>query len=188
MEDKTDLILKAARARFERFGVKKTTMDEISRDVGISKKTLYEFFKSKEELFESVFIREALLNRDQILKKINGVKSPLKKIKLMIKLAVDQIKENGFMIQVLTDEDGLYVPYLKTEFRLQVEEGVLGLFIPIIEEGINAGEIRKLNPRPVAYFVFKLFQTFTYAKTDSIKGDSKDLEEMIEFILKGIAA
>ncbi len=46
-----DYILDISKQRFARFGFKKTTVDEISRDAGISKKTLYENFKNKEDLF-----------------------------------------------------------------------------------------------------------------------------------------
>jgi len=43
--------MKAATERFVRHGYAKVTTDEISADVGISKKTLYKLFPSKEELF-----------------------------------------------------------------------------------------------------------------------------------------
>ncbi len=35
---------------FQLYGVKSVTMDEISRELGISKKTIYQFFKDKDEL------------------------------------------------------------------------------------------------------------------------------------------
>jgi len=42
-----ELILDKAQERFDLFGFKKTTMDEISRACKISKKTLYEQFEDK---------------------------------------------------------------------------------------------------------------------------------------------
>lgn len=44
------MIMDKAQHRIERFGFKKTTMDELSRDCGISKKTIYLHFKDKEDL------------------------------------------------------------------------------------------------------------------------------------------
>jgi AcrR family transcriptional regulator len=188
MDKRKDLVLDAARERFLRFGVKKTTMDEVSGDAGISKKTLYEFFRSKEDLFLATFIREALANRDFIMRQVEAIDSPLEKIKCMVRTAVDRIKQEKFMIQVLSDESDLYAPYLKEPFRLEVESGILDLFVPLLEEGMRRGEIRPLEPRPVAYFMFKLFQAFTYAKTASIQGDEQDLGELIDFVLEGISA
>lgn len=37
-----------------KFGIKSITMDDISRELGISKKTLYQYIKDKEELVEKV--------------------------------------------------------------------------------------------------------------------------------------
>ena len=54
-----NMILDKAKERFDRFGYKKTTMDEISRDCKISKKTLYELFSDKENLFNSLFCAKA---------------------------------------------------------------------------------------------------------------------------------
>ena len=43
-------ILKKAEALFLRLGVKSVSMDDVASELGISKKTLYQFFESKEEL------------------------------------------------------------------------------------------------------------------------------------------
>jgi AcrR family transcriptional regulator len=43
-------IIEAARARFRQFGIRKTSMQDIAADVGLSVGTLYLSFKSKDEL------------------------------------------------------------------------------------------------------------------------------------------
>lgn len=44
-------IIQAAVKRFTKHGLNKTTLDEIARDLRIGKATIYNYFKSKEELF-----------------------------------------------------------------------------------------------------------------------------------------
>jgi len=56
-------LFEIAKERFDRFGFKKTTMDEIAMDARVSKKTIYENFKSKEDLFAALFMKEALAAR-----------------------------------------------------------------------------------------------------------------------------
>ncbi len=46
----SDRILKESEQLFFRYGVKSITMDEIAMHLGISKKTIYQFFKDKKEL------------------------------------------------------------------------------------------------------------------------------------------
>ncbi len=45
-------IIDAAVGLFLKYGIKSITMDEISRQMAVSKKTLYRFFKDKQELVE----------------------------------------------------------------------------------------------------------------------------------------
>ena len=43
-------IIEVARNRFREFGIRKTSMQEIAEDLGLSVGTLYLYFKSKDEL------------------------------------------------------------------------------------------------------------------------------------------
>lgn len=49
MESKAKIIAKSDEL-FQLYGVKSVTMDEIARELGISKKTIYQYFKDKDEL------------------------------------------------------------------------------------------------------------------------------------------
>ena len=49
MEIKNKIIAKSDEL-FRLYGVKSVTMDEIARELGISKKTIYQYFKDKDEL------------------------------------------------------------------------------------------------------------------------------------------
>lgn len=50
MEEKAIEIIQRATVIFTRFGIKSVTMDDVARELGISKKTLYKHFKDKNEL------------------------------------------------------------------------------------------------------------------------------------------
>ncbi len=56
--DKKECILRAAVRAFERFGFKKASVDEIARDAGVAKGTVYLAAESKEDLFYQVLHRE----------------------------------------------------------------------------------------------------------------------------------
>jgi len=52
--DKRDRILDAAQRLFVRYGVKRTSVDDVAREAGIAKGTVYLSFKSKAELFAAI--------------------------------------------------------------------------------------------------------------------------------------
>lgn len=55
--EKEARILAAASALFGRFGLKKTTIDDIAREANLGKGTIYLYFKSKEDVFFEVVRR-----------------------------------------------------------------------------------------------------------------------------------
>lgn len=62
---------------YQKFGIKSVTMDDVSRELGISKKTLYQHFSDKEELVSRVTDFMINLNknclREIIDKKLNAI-------------------------------------------------------------------------------------------------------------------
>ena len=56
MDIKQDILIKSE-ALFMRYGIKSVTMDDISRDLGISKKTLYQYVDNKQDLIDQCFQR-----------------------------------------------------------------------------------------------------------------------------------
>ncbi|WP_111708952.1 TetR/AcrR family transcriptional regulator [Lutibacter citreus] len=54
---------------FLKFGYKSVTMDDIANDLGMSKKTLYKYFKNKEDLVDQA----TLCFHERCLNKINGI-------------------------------------------------------------------------------------------------------------------
>lgn len=54
MEDKRQNIIEKAFELYRQFGIKSVSMDDIAREMGMSKKTLYQFISDKNELVESV--------------------------------------------------------------------------------------------------------------------------------------
>jgi len=86
---KRNQVLTFAKKRFERFGFNKTTVDEIARDAGISKRTLYQEFESKEKILEELFMFEALSVRKVILNQIKKVAEPAERLQTYIRLAIN---------------------------------------------------------------------------------------------------
>lgn len=77
MEDIRERIVESATTQFQQFGCKRITMDDVSNNLHISKRTLYEQFANKEELLRACI---SLMNRRimEVHKQIeNTIDSPL---------------------------------------------------------------------------------------------------------------
>lgn len=110
-KEKKKQLIRTAAKRFEKHGIKKTTLDEIARDLRITKATIYHYFDSKEELFQSaleweseqfleelinIFSSESLNVIDLIKKYLEFKESLFQKYVLIYRVVLSILKEENF--------------------------------------------------------------------------------------------
>jgi len=185
--EKRGQILSLSKKRFERFGYNKTTVDEIASDAGVSKRTLYQEFESKEKILQELFMFEALSVRKAILNQIKKITDPSEKLQTYLRLGKKYLDQNPFIGNVLNDESGFFVPFLKDKPQV-VEEGIEEIMVSILKEGIEKGVFRKMDEKVVGRCIFLLFKGFTYGKREGSKSFSNQTIEVFNFVINGIVA
>jgi len=63
-----ELIIKSSKILFMRYGIKSISMDDIAKDLGISKKTIYNFVENKDTLVLSVLQSHSLEEKEMVQK------------------------------------------------------------------------------------------------------------------------
>jgi len=84
-----DRILVKAHDLFNRYGVRSVSMDDIAAQLGMSKKTLYQYYIDKEELVSAVFIQVIEGNKTRCLADRNQAENAIHEIFL----AFDMMQE-----------------------------------------------------------------------------------------------
>jgi AcrR family transcriptional regulator len=82
-----------------RFGIKSVTMDDVARELGISKKTLYTYFKDKSELVEAVVNLEIDLQQERIDAIINKNLDAITEMFEIHKMMNQYIRQYSHVIQ-----------------------------------------------------------------------------------------
>jgi len=93
-------LVKPIKELFYAYGLKNLSMDEVSRRLGISKKTLYTFVQNKEDLVGKIFVEDDS-EFQKITEKIND--DPINAIEKLLKISQmvhDEIKKNNLVIRV----------------------------------------------------------------------------------------
>ena len=77
IEEKKLKVLEAASKLILKYGVKSMTMDDIARELGMSKKTLYQYVEDKNDLIKQIIQIDMQMDHDQICaivdKKLNAI-------------------------------------------------------------------------------------------------------------------
>lgn len=74
--------LKAAEKLFKQNGFENTSIDEVAKEAGLTKRTLYQYFQSKEDLFYAVALKGAQQLYSASEDAVNMGKNALEKIRL----------------------------------------------------------------------------------------------------------
>jgi AcrR family transcriptional regulator len=160
------MILDRAKNRFDRFGFQKTTMDEISRDCKISKRTLYEHFQDKQNLFDCLFVRESQHDLKNIFVRMGQVDDPLDRLLQLLRTAISYFSEDIFLTRLFKNDESLFSALLTGKYHMLVTENLIGIIAEIIAEGKQKQRIRpEIDEQVAAYIGIKLFQAFSYMRT-----------------------
>ena len=147
-------LLEAGRSCFLRYGLKKTTIEDVVGPAGIAKSSFYLFFESKEALFVEVFLHEmpAMMERlmDVSFRATDDTREAL--IRLM-RAIVHEIEENE-MARILMDDPSeleRLVTALDYEEILQRSAASFAPIVQAIAEAQARGEIIEGDPFQLSY-------------------------------------
>lgn len=181
---KKEQIIIAARNLFTKYGYKKVSMDEIAREANVSKKTVYAYFKDKEELFK-YFIFEELDKMRNAVKTIENKKLPfLEMVHETIYTVLKYKKENNFLSTITKEAEDLKnqkiieaIKILDTEVKKYIKNKL-----------IYAKEnkfIRDCNLDVLTFVIYKVYMALIFeSDLDSTQINEKDISNEIFGILK----
>ncbi|MGE5498592.1 MAG: TetR/AcrR family transcriptional regulator [Syntrophothermus sp.] len=133
---KKTLIIKAAQKRFARHGVAKTTIEEIARDLRIGKASLYNYFKSKEEIFQEVLNSETERYLSEVKEIFTNDGTDLREKMLSYLVLKENMKERNILVYNLIL--GLFRDFLPEQesellkLLLKGEEEIITKFLKLV--------------------------------------------------------
>ncbi|OYX24273.1 MAG: TetR family transcriptional regulator [Algoriphagus sp. 32-45-6] len=132
-------ILEVATEQFSRFGVRTVTMEDIARQIGVSKKTIYQEFEDKRDLVLAVFNQILELDRQKltfILETDDGVIEHLVHTSRMMRERLSSINPMVIM------EIQKYFPEAWRMFEDFKESEIMHDLINVLERGKLLGYFR----------------------------------------------
>jgi AcrR family transcriptional regulator len=145
-EARPEEILAAALESFAERGFAATRLEDVAARAGISKGTLYLYFKSKEELFKAV-VRETLLPNlariEALVETFDGP-SPLLLEQLLLTISGVLGSRIGAIPKLVIAEAGNFPDLARFYFDEVIQRG-LGLIATILRRGIARGEFRAID-------------------------------------------
>ncbi len=182
-EKKLKRLLEKSEELFWKYGYSAVTIDQIAHEAGISKMTIYKHFHSKEDLFIEVFTRNLEYYMDKIKQTLAEKYHTVEKIEFIYNYSMGLAKEYpDILLRDIIEKKSIF----ERVTAIKLEKG-LPIWQYILEDGINKGEIRKLDLNFISQLLMNLPLVFKNMDFLSEKSEMiKFYENYMDFIKYGL--
>ncbi len=190
-EERKTQIMDAAEQVFTHKGLDEARMDDIAEETGLSKGTLYLYFKSKDDLVIAILDRLFGDVLEQFKARKNNELSATEAIWKFTEAAIHDYKKMLVMMPIayeflaLAFRNTIVQKALKNYFKIYMNS-----LIPIIQRGIDSGEFRQVDAQEVAIAAGAIYEgtvlLWIYDKSRVDVG--RNIHSSIQLLLEGVMA
>ena len=178
-----EALVKTAKEAFVRFGLKKTSVEDLTTAVGIGQGTFYRFFDSKEELFFEILEREELMIADQINAMLSDCDLTKTTLKSVLIRSLTLMNENE-MMSIVTAQ-GEYgrllrrIPQGKLTSHLARERQCIQDKVEILQK---RGVVRPVRPEVITGMLYGLSALYQHRKEIGINVFDEAVELLVDSV------
>jgi AcrR family transcriptional regulator len=155
-------VLEAARCIFARLGYAATNVEEIAKEAGMAKGTVYLYFKSKEEVFAALLASDLEGLTNKMIENMTAAKTFEERLAVYLNLKVAYLRHNQDFLRIYFAEFGS-----RGSRSAVVSEVIDNLFWrsvdfmrQCLEQAIAQGELLAVPVEPAAFAIFDLARGF----------------------------
>lgn len=174
---------------FVRYGFRKTTVEDICKAAGASKRTFYQLFRDKADLAARMVLHIALTIVERWQGSVKDVTQASRKLDLFLDEYVRLCRERP-VFRMMFDEPAIIRACSTFAEEVQVSP-LVGVFVDILRQGVRSGEFRKLDPEATVWIVYTLLDSmhFLMPVWSGLPGpldDPKLARQLRAFIFNGL--
>jgi TetR/AcrR family transcriptional regulator len=144
-DDKKLHLINAARAAVSRFGYRKTTLEDIAAEAGVSRATLYYHFPNKEEVFRALISNEIERFQAVLIDALDADAPPDARLLGYVRARFKHLREVKSLYSVTKHFAREFLP-MADEDLARFEEAEHGFIVALLREGMASGRFRQVDP------------------------------------------
>jgi AcrR family transcriptional regulator len=170
-DDITRRILDGALEQFERFGLKRSTVEDVAKRAGLARITIYRRFPTKNDLMGAVIVREAQRAFAEIDAAVSRVSGTEERIVEGFVVTLRIARHHPLLLRLLSTEPETVLPYF-TLHGGPVLAAARTYLADHIRRAQRLGDVPPFDPEPVAEMLVRVAQSFLLTPESVIPLDS----------------
>lgn len=184
---RNDLVA-TGRELFGTFGLKKTSIEDLTKAVGIAQGSFYTFFNSKEELYLEVMDREGEAIKQKLLKEEHIKELTRERFKSFFKKVFEIVNSNPIIRQMFFEEEvDILIRKIPPEKMKEYHKKLMRDLLPIIKRWQEEGAIiRNYKPEVIVALFQVLYHPLLHKKDFDEDVFDEMLELLADIVVKGL--
>lgn len=185
-----EIILKSARELFQKWGMSKTTMEDIAKASGKGKSTLYYYYKSKEEIYEAVALNEMREIHKIVIDTINREPTAEGKLKAYVMTSLIEAHKRITVYDVVKQEIAAN-DHIIRKIRTIYDSQEVRIVYDILAFGIRNDEFNLFNEKELNLLSYMIVTSLRSIEInlfleDNIFTEGDKLEAFTNILTKGL--
>ena len=186
-EEIRNFIISEAGKRFSRYGLSKTTIDDIAKSVHMGKSSLYYYFPGKEEIFKAVLEKETEVFKGKVQQAMAREESPRGRFRAYA-LTRMQCFRDLVNVYAALKEDYLRQYAFIQELRQDYDRQEVELVKQILADGVGQGHLVVEDLELTSSTIVAAIKGLEYAWAVEASGEKleKNMDKMLEVLFYGL--
>jgi AcrR family transcriptional regulator len=160
-----EIILETTWKMIRRYGIHKTSIDDVARAAMVAKATIYNYFGSKDQVYKEALDRKIGLMVERINSAVSILESPLEKLKVFMKVSMEMVTEEKLLFADEYNPSQRFVSKIAAarERFFSAQERLLN---GILEQGVREGFFQAQNIAKAVKLISYLLRGFSPLKDE----------------------
>ena len=187
-QEKTKQLFEVSLKIFARFGYRKTTVEDIATELGMTKGNLYLYVRDKRDLYEKTVAYGLKRWQQNVLHSLNDSDDIVDRLIDGCCKAYEYLARDEDMRRIVINDPAIFPLYPEEDQFYQINIESMNILKAMILQGIEEKRFREVDVEHLTDFIYSVYIMFVH-KT-YVKLEGKTVEEMfnaaIDIILKGL--
>jgi len=187
-EEKLSAIYEAALRVFARYGFRRTRVEDIADELGMTKGNLYLYVENKKDLYEKAVAHGLLRWQDMVGKSIEKIEDIEEQFLVMCRKSYTYLSRDVSLRTVLINDPSIFPLSSKEDPFYEINHASMRMLRSVLEKGIAQGRFREVDVDHVTELLYSIYVMFiikTYVKSEG-KSTQKMFEQGLDIILQGL--
>jgi len=181
-------ILDVALRLFAHYGYKKTTLEDVGDELGMTKSSLYFYVTNKRDLYEKTVSMAFQEWQGAVIEAVGRVDDVADKFSVMAKRSIEYLMDHDELRSIFIKDPGIFSLFPREDRFYEINLGAIRLIEDILTTGVKQGRFHEMDVKHTAELFFSIYIMFlikTYVKSEGVSA-IRMYEEGLRIIMRGL--